>query len=175
MAHTHAYFFYGSDTGARDAALEDSIASFSPRFVFRLAIEKPLGIDDAHEIQRKAMVSVGTDTQIFVILRADMMTREAAEAMLKTLEEPPAGSIFFLVADSVDIPATLLSRVTVRSFVASAASGALAQFEGGIRKTGKVSREEINRLRRQVRVDMLRTNARINAQSLVEFEEICHE
>jgi hypothetical protein len=175
MAHTHAYFFYGTDTGARDAELANTLRDLAPRFLFYFGEEKAIGIDDAHEIQRKAMLAVGGDIQAFVILQADRMTHEAAEAMLKTLEEPPAGSIFFLVSDSADIPATLASRLTTKVFMGKGVTGALAQFENAIRKTGKVSRERSDAMRRQVRVDILRTNARINAQSLVEFEEICQE
>ena len=175
MAHTHAYFLYGSDAAARDAALVVHLDVLNPRFRFTFGLEKPLGIDDAHEIQHKAMLSVGGDTQAFVVHQADLMTHEATQAMLKTLEEPPAGSVFFLVSDSADIPATLLSRLTTQSFMEEGVSGALARFEDTIRKTGKVSRDAADRLRRQGRVDILRTNARISAQSLVEYEEICRE
>ncbi|MEK7630891.1 MAG: hypothetical protein AAB417_02595 [Patescibacteria group bacterium] len=175
MARSHAYFFYGSDTLARDAALVAALDELEPRFRFRFGEEKALGIDDAHEIARKATLSVGGDTQAFVILQADMMTHEATQAMLKILEEPPAGSVFFLVSDSTDIPATLLSRLTTQSFLGQGVSGALARFEDTIRKTGKVSRAKADSLRRQGRVDILRTNARISAQSLVEYEEICRE
>jgi len=175
MAHTHAYFLYGTDSKARDAALDAHLDALAPKFVFRFGAEKAVGIDDAHEIQRKALLSVGSDTQVFIILQADLMTHEAAQAMLKTIEEPPAGSVFFLVADSSDITPTLLSRLSVESFLSGDATGTLGRFEGAIRKTGKVSRESARRLARQARVDKLRTNARISAQSLVEFEEICRE
>jgi len=175
MARTHAYFLYGTDVKARDAALATYLDSLSPRFIFRFGEEKAVGIDDAHEIRRKALLSVGGDTQAFIVLRADLMTHEASQAMLKTLEEPPVGAVFFLVADSSDILPTLLSRLTVESFADNSISGALERFEGAIRKTGKVSRESLRRLGRQARVDKLRTNARISPQSLVEFEEICRE
>ncbi len=175
MAHSHAYFFYGSDTGARDAALDVALDRLHTRFVFRFGEEKVLSIDDAHEIQRKAVLSAGGELQAFVISQADMMTHEAAQAMLKILEEPPVGAVFFLIAHSPDIPSTLLSRVTARSFLGNGTSGALGRFEDMIRKTGKVSRAGADHLRRQARVDILRTNARIHTQSLVEYEEICHE
>ncbi len=175
MARAHAYFFYGSDIMGRDSALERAISDLAPRFICSFGEEKSIGIDDVHEIQRKSSLSTGDGTQAFVMRKVDMMSHEAAEALLKTLEEPSPGSIFFLVADSIDIPATLLSRVVAKPFFTNVVSGSLAVFEQDIRKTGIVSRERADRMRRQARIDILNNSARISAQSLVEFKEICHE
>ncbi len=46
-----------------------------------------------------------------IIDRADIMTREASNALLKTLEEPPPFNIFFLITSSErDVPLTIRSR-----------------------------------------------------------------
>ena len=46
-----------------------------------------------------------------IIDGADRMTREAANALLKTLEEPPPHNVFFLISSSErDIPLTIRSR-----------------------------------------------------------------
>ncbi|MBA4417966.1 MAG: DNA polymerase III subunit delta' [Syntrophus sp. (in: bacteria)] len=46
-----------------------------------------------------------------LIDRADTMTREATNALLKTLEEPPPANVFFLITSSErDIPLTVRSR-----------------------------------------------------------------
>ena len=49
--------------------------------------------------------------KVAVLNRADRMTVNAANALLKTLEEPPAGSFLILVTDAPDrLPATVRSR-----------------------------------------------------------------
>lgn len=72
------------------------------------------GIDDGRAIQtlesRKAVVA---DKKIF-ILRINSITREAQNALLKTLEEPTEGAHFFLLVPSSNmLLGTLLSRVQV--------------------------------------------------------------
>lgn len=50
----------------------------------------------------------------FIIDGADRFTTEAADALLKTLEEPPATSRFFLLAEDVSrVPVTIRSRCGV--------------------------------------------------------------
>jgi len=51
------------------------------------------------------------DKRVILIDKAETMTREAANALLKTLEEPPPYNIFFLITSSErDIPITIRSR-----------------------------------------------------------------
>ncbi|WKZ83604.1 MAG: hypothetical protein QY307_05020 [Acidimicrobiia bacterium] len=51
------------------------------------------------------------ERKVFVFEEAGAMNDEAANALLKTLEEPTASTIFVLVAESVDdLPATVASR-----------------------------------------------------------------
>lgn len=54
--------------------------------------------------------------RIVVIRDAHLMTPEASNALLKTLEEPPAHSLIILVADDYNILETIVSRCTVISF-----------------------------------------------------------
>ncbi|MFC1730652.1 hypothetical protein ACFL6I_09995 [candidate division KSB1 bacterium] len=72
------------------------------------------GIDDGRAIQalesNKAVVG---EKKIF-ILRMDSITREAQNALLKTFEEPTAGTHFFIIIRSSNVLLeTLLSRVHV--------------------------------------------------------------
>jgi DNA polymerase-3 subunit delta' len=49
--------------------------------------------------------------RIFIIDPAERMNREAANALLKTLEEPPAGAVLILISSQPDaLPATIRSR-----------------------------------------------------------------
>ena len=51
------------------------------------------------------------------INQADRMNINAANALLKTLEEPPSGSVLFLVSDRADcLPATVKSRCQIWNF-----------------------------------------------------------
>ena len=69
------------------------------------------GIDEARELRdRAAMGALGEGNRIFVIA-ASGMTNEAQNALLKTLEEPPAGSIFYIIVPS---PETLLPTLRSR-------------------------------------------------------------
>ena len=75
---------------------------------------KVFGIDDGRAIQalesKKAVVA---DKKIF-ILHMDSITREAQNALLKTFEEPTAGTHFFVIIPSSNVLLeTLLSRVQV--------------------------------------------------------------
>lgn len=49
--------------------------------------------------------------RVHILGDAHLLTLPSANALLKLLEEPPAGTVFFLLADSVSpLPGTLLSR-----------------------------------------------------------------
>lgn len=57
-------------------------------------------------------------SRVIIVSPADLLTPEAANALLKTLEEPPSGSVIVLVIERLTrLPATVISRcqrVTVR-------------------------------------------------------------
>ncbi|MDF1642596.1 MAG: DNA polymerase III subunit delta' [Pseudomonadales bacterium] len=55
--------------------------------------------------------------KIVLIERADQMNRSAANALLKNLEEPPAGTFFFLVTSrEMQLPVTIRSRCQLTRF-----------------------------------------------------------
>ena len=51
--------------------------------------------------------------RVFILHDADRLTQEAANAMLKTLEEPPPYAILILIADGADLLPTIVSRCQV--------------------------------------------------------------
>ncbi|HSK07183.1 MAG TPA: DNA polymerase III subunit [Acidimicrobiia bacterium] len=71
-----------------------------------------LGVDQARAVvTRAALRPVESDRSIFLFPEAGTMTEQAANALLKTLEEPTASAVFLLVAESEDdFPATVASR-----------------------------------------------------------------
>lgn len=74
--------------------------------------KKSLGIDFVREIRPLALMKpmVGR-SRVFIIEEADRMSIEAANALLKILEEPPFFTYFILITTNPDlIPATIRSR-----------------------------------------------------------------
>lgn len=71
-----------------------------------------LGVDQAREVvARASMVPVEAARSVFLFPDAGAMTEQAANALLKTLEEPSAQVVFLLVAESEDdFPPTVASR-----------------------------------------------------------------
>lgn len=76
------------------------------------------GIDDIREIREKAMIKPTLGKyKIYIIDEVHMLTREAFNALLKTLEEPPQHVIFIMATTDLNkVPATILSRAQVYNF-----------------------------------------------------------
>lgn len=71
-----------------------------------------LGVDQAREVvSRASLAPVEAARSVFLFPEAGAMTEQAANALLKTLEEPSAEVVFLLVAESEDdFPPTVASR-----------------------------------------------------------------
>ena len=69
-------------------------------------------VDDARAlIERAALVAAGGRYKIYIIDECHMLTKEAFNALLKTVEEPPPNVIFVLATtEEHKVPATILSR-----------------------------------------------------------------
>ncbi|OGY23172.1 MAG: DNA polymerase III, subunit gamma and tau [Candidatus Woykebacteria bacterium RBG_13_40_15] len=76
------------------------------------------GIDEIRELREKIKLApAGGKFKVYIIDEAHMLTGEAFNALLKTLEEPPAHAIFILATtEPHKIPATIASRVTKFDF-----------------------------------------------------------
>jgi DNA polymerase-3 subunit gamma/tau len=70
------------------------------------------GIDDVRELIEKIQFSpVVAGAKVYIIDEAHMLTKEAFNALLKTLEEPPPYAYFILATTEINkIPATIQSR-----------------------------------------------------------------
>ncbi|MDD5263333.1 MAG: hypothetical protein PHU43_00635 [Candidatus Bipolaricaulis sp.] len=83
--------------------------------VIELAAEdgkEKIGIDQVREAIRAAQFSpVESDRKVCLVPRAESLTVEAANGLLKTLEEPPRGMVFALLAEHAgDLLPTIVSR-----------------------------------------------------------------
>lgn len=69
-----------------------------------------LGVDDARELSAFASLT-GTGGKKLFIIAAEALTREAQNALLKTLEEPAAGTYFGILVPRGALIATMRSRL----------------------------------------------------------------
>jgi hypothetical protein len=71
-----------------------------------------LGVEQARAmVSRSSLRPVESDRTVFLVPEAGTMTDQAANALLKTLEEPSASVVFLLASESEDdFPATVASR-----------------------------------------------------------------
>ena len=76
------------------------------------------GIDDIRVLRENInLVPTSSSKKIYIMDEAHMLTVEAANAFLKTLEEPPAHAIFILATtDPEKLPVTVRSRLTTVQF-----------------------------------------------------------
>jgi DNA polymerase-3 subunit delta' len=119
----HAYLFHGSaGVGKRRAALAfaSELLEGDPRVGRRthpdLYVLEPLGdqirIDAIRELRRDLHLRpFEASRRVYLIFGAHLLNDEAADALLKDLEEPPSYAVIVLVADELGpLPETIRSR-----------------------------------------------------------------
>src|SRR5437764_15111411 len=125
----HAYLLHGpSGVGKRDLALLFAAellgdhARVERRTHPDLYVLEPLGdqirIDDIRGLRHDLhMRPFEASRRVYLIFGADTMNEDAADALLKDLEEPPSYAVIVLVADDLGpLPETILSRCQLVAF-----------------------------------------------------------
>jgi DNA polymerase-3 subunit delta' len=125
----HAYLFHGPrGVGKRRAALAFAAELLGDRDRVRrrthpdLYVLEPLGdqirIDPIRELRRDLhMRPFEADRRVYLVFGASLMNEDAADALLKDLEEPPAYAVIVLVADELGrLPPTIRSRCQLVPF-----------------------------------------------------------
>jgi DNA polymerase-3 subunit delta' len=125
----HAYLFHGPPgVGKRDAALAFAGELLGdPARVARnahpdLYVLEPLGdqirIDPIRELRRDLhMRPFEAEWRVYLVFGANLMNEDAADALLKDLEEPPPYAVIVLVADELgSLPETIRSRCQLVPF-----------------------------------------------------------
>jgi DNA polymerase-3 subunit delta' len=125
----HAYLLYGPPgVGKRTAALAFASALLgderrvTARMHPDLYVLEPLGemirIDEVRALRHDLhMRPFEADRRVYLVLDADRMNEDAADALLKDLEEPPPYAVLVLVASELGpLPPTILSRCQLVPF-----------------------------------------------------------
>lgn len=70
------------------------------------------GIEDVRDLREKVQIApVSASRKVYIIDEVHMLSKPAFNALLKTLEEPPAHVVFILATTDVEkLPATIISR-----------------------------------------------------------------
>jgi DNA polymerase III subunit delta' len=143
----HAYLFYGPPgVGKRTAAVAFAAGLIGDRGRVErgshpdLYVIEPVGdqirIDEIRELRRDLhMRPFEADRRVYLVYAAETMNEDAADALLKDLEEPPPYAVIVLVADDLGplpdtirsrcqlVPFTRLSERAIREEIAARAPG----------------------------------------------------
>lgn len=110
----HAYLFCGGrGTGKTTVArIFARDIGCNPEDIIEIDAASNRGIDEIRELREAVRTApFSSPYKVYIVDEAHMLTKEAANALLKTLEEPPSHVIFILATtDPEKLPQTIVSR-----------------------------------------------------------------
>lgn len=116
----HAYLFAGSrGTGKTSVArILAEVAGVSKNDIYEMDAASNRGIDEIRAIREGVFAApFESKYKVYIVDEAHMLTKDAFNALLKTLEEPPAHVIFILATTEMEkLPETVISRCQVFKF-----------------------------------------------------------
>lgn len=140
----HAYLFSGDrGTGKTTVAriFAKEIGS-SREDIFELDAASNRKIEDIRSlIEAVDFSTFGSKYKVYILDEVHMLTKEAFNALLKTLEEPPAHVVFILATtDKHKLPPTIVSRCQEINFI----SPSIKTLEEVIKKVSKLENKNID-------------------------------
>ena len=116
----HAYVFCGTrGTGKTSIArIFAKAVGTSPTDIYEIDAASHTGVDDIRAINEAVSVlPFESKYKVYIMDEAHMLSKGAFNALLKTLEEPPAHVIFILATTEANkLPDTIISRCQVYNF-----------------------------------------------------------
>ncbi len=110
----HAYLFCGGrGTGKTTVArIFARDIGCNPEDIIEIDAASNRGIDEIRELRDAVRTApFSSPYKVYIVDEAHMLTKEAANALLKTLEEPPSHVVFILATTDPDkLPQTIVSR-----------------------------------------------------------------
>ena len=96
------------------------------------------GIDEIRDLREKVNYAPNQARyKVYIVDEVHMLTKEAANALLKTLEEPPPYVIFILATTEIHkVPATILSRCQRFDFRRISQAAVVSKLENICRNEG---------------------------------------
>jgi DNA polymerase-3 subunit gamma/tau len=126
-----------------------TIASGTNMDVLEIDAASNRGIDEMRTLrERIALAPVSAGYKVYVIDEVHMLTTEAFNALLKTLEEPPLHAVFVLATtDLHKVPATIISRCIHIPFSRAARDELVHALGRIVRKEGiKIEKDALIRI-----------------------------
>jgi DNA polymerase-3 subunit gamma/tau len=117
----HAYLFSGSrGTGKTSVArILASALKTATEDIYEIDAASNRGIDDIRHLREHvAVLPFSSPFKVYIIDEVHMLSKDAWNALLKTLEEPPAHVIFILATTELEkVPDTIISRCQTFTFL----------------------------------------------------------
>ncbi|EKD79810.1 MAG: DNA polymerase III subunit gamma and tau, partial [uncultured bacterium] len=109
----------------------ESILQGSALDVIEIDAASNRGIDDIRDLKEKIRLAPAyLRTKVYIIDEVHMLTTEAFNALLKTLEEPPSHSLFILcTTEAHKVPETIISRCVQIQFTKATPEEMKRSFE----------------------------------------------